>query len=109
MIDIQKITYNDFRYMEIPDGDTSIHELINGNIVRRASRHSIHQIIQFNLMRLRGNYVVNKKLGQVMGAPMDVTFDDDNAPQPDVFFIKKEREKIIEMNEPVWGAPDLII
>jgi Uma2 family endonuclease len=105
MIDIQKITYNDFRSMEIPDGDTSIYELINGNIVRRASRHSIHQIIQFNLMRLMGNYVVNKKLGQVMGAPMDVIFDDDNAPQP----IKKECEKIIEMNGSVWGAPDLII
>ena len=26
-----------------------------------------------------------------------------------VFFIKKEREKIIELEEPVWGAPDLII
>jgi Uma2 family endonuclease len=109
MIDVQKITYDDFRYMEIPDGDTSIYELINGNIVRRGSPHSIHQIIQFNLMRLIGNYVVDKKIGQVMGAPMDVFFDDDNAPQPDIFFIKKEREKIIEMNGLVWGAPDLII
>ncbi len=109
MIDVQKITYNDFRYMEIPDGDTSIYELINGNIVRRSSPHSIHQIIQFNLMRLLGNYIVEKKLGQLMDAPMDVIFDDDNATQPDVFFIKKEREKIIEMNGPVWGAPDLVI
>jgi Uma2 family endonuclease len=109
MVGAKKITYNDFRHMEIPDGDTSIYELINGNIVRRASPYSIHQIIQFNLMRLIGNYVVNNKLGQVMGAPMDVVFDDDNTPQPDVFFIKKEREKIIERNGPVWGAPDLIV
>jgi Uma2 family endonuclease len=109
MVNIQKITYSDFRYMDIPDGDTSIYELINGNIVRRSSPHSIHQIIQSNLMRLIGNYVVEKKAGRVMGAPMDVVFDDENSPQPDVFFIKKEREKIIEYNGPVWGAPDLII
>ena len=37
MITVQKMTYDDFRYMEIPDGDTSIYELINGNIVRGAS------------------------------------------------------------------------
>jgi Uma2 family endonuclease len=109
MVNIQKITYSDFRYMDIPDGDTSIYELINGNIARRSSPHSIHQIIQSNLMRLIGNYVVEKKAGRVMGAPMDVVFDDENSPQPDVFFIKKEREKIIEYNGPVWGAPDLII
>jgi Uma2 family endonuclease len=109
MIDVQKITYDDFRYMEIPDGDTSIYELINGNIVRRGSPHSIHQIIHFRLVHVIGNYVVDKKIGHLMYAPMDVIFDDDNAPQPDVFFIKKEREKIIELNGPVWGAPDLII
>ena len=109
MIDVQKITYDDFRYMEIPDGDTSIYELINGNIVRRSSPHSIHQIIHFRLVHVIGNYVVDKKIGHLMYAPMDVIFDDDNAPQPDVFFIKKEREKIIELNGPVWGAPDLII
>ena len=109
MLDVQKITYNDFRYMEIPDGDTSIYELINGNIVRRSSPHSIHQIVHFRLTILVGNYVLSKNLGQVMYAPMDVIFDDENAPQPDIFFIKKEREKIIELNGPVWGAPDLIV
>ncbi len=109
MIDVQKITYNDFRYMEIPDGDTSIYELINGNIVRRSSPHSIHQVIVSNLNVLLRSYIDPKKLGRVLIAPLDVIFDDDNATQPDVFFIKKEREKIIEMNGPVWGAPDLVI
>jgi Uma2 family endonuclease len=109
MILTKKMTYEEFRNMEIPDGDTSIYELISGNIMRRSSPHSIHQIVQANLMRHFGNYAFDKQLGRVLGAPLDVVFSDDDSVQPDVFFIKKEREKIIEWNGPVWGSPDLIV
>ncbi len=109
MVLTEKIIYDSFRHMDIPNGDTSIYELLNGNIVRRASPHSIHQIIVVNLCALLRQYVLSKELGLVLIAPLDVVFDDDNAPQPDVFFIKKERLKIIEFDGPVWGAPDLIV
>lgn len=109
MILTKKMTYEEFRYMEIPDGDTSIYELINGNIMRRSSPHSIHQIVQANLMRHLGNCAFDNQLGRVLGAPLDVVFSDEDSVQPDVFFIKKEREKIIEWNGPVWGSPDLIV
>ena len=109
MVLTKKMTYEAFRYMEIPDGDTSIYELINGNIMRRSSPHSRHQIVQANLMRHLGNFVAERQLGRVLGAPMDVVFSDEDATQPDVFFIKKEREKIIEWDGPVWGSPDLIV
>ena len=109
MILTDKMTYNEFRGMEIPDGDTSIYELINGNIMRRSSPHSEHQIVQANLMRLFGIFVIGKQLGRILGAPMDVVFSDDDCTQPDVFFIKKEREKIIERQGPVWGSPDLCV
>jgi Uma2 family endonuclease len=105
----KKMTYEEFRYMEIPDDDTSIYELINGNIMRRSSPHSIHQIVQANLMRHLGNCAFDKQLGRVLGAPLDVVFSDEDSVQPDVFFIKQEREKIIEWNGPVWGSPDLIV
>ena len=109
MVLTRKMTYQEFRQMEIPDGDTSIYELINGNIMRRSSPHSRHQIVQANLMRHLGNFVFDNQLGRVLGAPMDVVLSDNDSPQPDVFFIKKEREKIIEWEGPVWGSPDLII
>jgi Uma2 family endonuclease len=109
MVATKKITYNDFRHMEIPDGDTSIYELINGNIVRRASPHSIHQVIVVNLCALLRQYVLSKNIGRVLVAPLDVVFDDDNTTQPDVFIIKKERDKIVEYSGPVWGAPDLVV
>ena len=109
MVLTKKMTYDAFRYMEIPDGDTSIYELINGNIMRRACPHSIHQIVQSNLMRQIGNFVFDKQLGRVLGAPLDVVFSDEDNVQPDVFFIKHDREKIIEWDGPVWGSPDLIV
>ena len=110
MVGIQKkITYTDFRHMEIPDGDTSIYELINGQILCKSPLVSLHQITISNLVVSLGKHIHIKNLGRVLIAPLDVIFDDDNAPQPDVFFIRKEREKIIELNGSVWGAPDLII
>ena len=109
MVLTNQMTYEAFRNMEIPEGDTSIYELINGNIMRRASPHSRHQIVQANLMRHLGNFVFDKQLGRVLGAPLDVVFSENDATQPDVLFIKKEREKIIEWDGPVWGSPDLIV
>jgi Uma2 family endonuclease len=109
MILTNKMTYEEFRNMEIPDGDTSIYELISGNIMRRSSPHSIHQIVQANLLRHLGNYALDKQLGRVLGALSDVVLSAEDSVQPDVFFIKQEREKIIEWISPVWGSPDLIV
>ena len=95
--------------MEIPDGDTSMYELFEGKVIKKAPLPSIHQIISANLIFLLGNYVHYKNAGQLLISPLDVIFDNENSPQPDIFFIKKEREKIIELNGLVWGAPDLII
>ena len=109
MIRAKKMTYEEFRYMEIPDDDTSIYELINGNIMRRASPHSEHQMVVGNIYSKMKVFADEKALGRVLMAPLDVVFAADNGVQPDVFFIKKEREKIIERRGPVWGSPDLIV
>ena len=109
MILTDKMTYNEFRDMEIPDGDTSIYELINGNIMRRSSPHSEHQMIAGNIYSKFRQFSEEKQLGRVLISPLDVVFSDDDCTQPDVFFIKKEREKIIERQGPVWGSPDLCV
>jgi Uma2 family endonuclease len=106
--EVRKMTYEEFRYLEIPDGDTSIYELINGIIMRRSSPHSEHQVTQAHVLGLIYNFLLTNKLGRVLGAPLDVVFSDEDSAQPDVLFIKKEREKIIERGGPVWGSPDLI-
>ncbi len=107
--EIEKMTYAEFRYWEIPDGDNTIYELISGIIMRRSSPHSEHQIAQSNIFLSMGSFVRDNSLGRVIAAPLDVVFSDDNSVQPDLLFIQKDREKIIERGGPVWGSPDLIV
>jgi Uma2 family endonuclease len=106
---ISKVKYEQFREMEIPDGDTHIYELLNGEIVKRASPNSPHQNLHAELFVILGSYVKQNKLGKFYSAPFDVVLDDENVPQPDIFFISKERSFIIDPEGPVMGAPDLII
>ena len=106
---VEKIKYEQFREMEIPDGDTNIYELINGEIVRRSSPNSPHQRLSLKLIRALDRHIFGNQLGELFHPPFDVVLDDENVTQPDLLFISKKRAFIISKNGPVMGAPDLII
>jgi Uma2 family endonuclease len=106
----KKITWSAFRDMEIPEGDTSIYELINGEIVKRASPNSPHQRVSFKLSTIFGIYNKKKKAGEFFHAPYDVYFDELTAGvQPDLLFVSNERTFIIHENNGIVGAPDMIV
>jgi len=106
----KKMTWAEFKDMEIPDGDTSIYELINGEIVKRASPNSPHQEASFLLSGFFFMYNLKKKVGRFFSAPFDVFFDEETAGvQPDILFVSKERDFIIKENNGIVGAPDLIV
>ncbi len=106
----KKISWEEFRDMDIPEGDTSIYELINGEIVKRSSPNSPHQEASGNLYLEIGNFNRKKKLGRLYHAPYDVYFDENSAGiQPDILFVSKERDFIIKKDNGIIGAPDLII
>jgi Uma2 family endonuclease len=105
-----KITWADFRDMEIPEGDTSIYELINGQIVKRASPNSPHQRASFRLSVEFGIFNKKKKAGEFFAAPFDVYLDEENAGiQPDLLFVSKERSFIVQENNGIVGTPDLVV
>lgn len=105
----KKMKYEQFRDIEIPDGDTNIYELINGEIVKRASPNSPHQRLSMKLIRVLDKHIFDNQLGELFHPPLDVVLDDENVPQPDIIFISKERDFIIPADGPIMGAPDLII
>jgi Uma2 family endonuclease len=105
----KKMKYEQFRDMEIPDGDTNIYELINGEIEKRASPNTPHQDLHSELFGFLFVFNKKNKLGKLYSAPFYVVLDDENVPQPDIFFISKERNFIILADGPIMGAPDLII
>ena len=106
----KKLTWAEFREMDIQEGDTSIYELINGEIVKRASPNTPHQSASVNLTLLFGIFIKKKKLGKLFHAPYDVYLDEHNAGiQPDLLFVSKERDFIIVEGNGIVGTPDLVV
>jgi Uma2 family endonuclease len=100
-----KLTYDD--YLNLPD-DGRRHEIIDGEHYMTPSPQTRHQIVSRNLERILLNYAEENDCGQILDAPVDVVLSDTTIVQPDILFVRKEREHIIKRNF-IEGAPDLII
>ena len=94
-------------YATIPFGAPN-YQLIEGDLVMAPSPGTFHQDIAGKLYRIIGRFLDEQPVGRVFIAPLDVHLSDINIYQPDVFFIRKENESIIEEHG-IEGAPDLVI
>lgn len=99
------LTYADYARLTPPDNGN--YELHNGKIIYMPSPLDIHQKISMNLSAALHFHVKNNQLGQVRTAPLDVKLTENDTVQPDILFIKKDRENIIDGI--VKGAPDVIV
>ncbi|MFN3531074.1 MAG: Uma2 family endonuclease [Candidatus Brocadia sp.] len=100
----KRMTYDD--YLKIDDNNR--YEILNGELHMVPAPSTDHQGVSRNLEFLIWNFVKGKGLGKVFYAPVDVVFDDDEVFQPDIVFIKSERQGIISKNA-IQGVPDLIV
>ncbi len=106
----RKITYREFREMEFDDNDPYWYELLNGVLVRKSAPHILHQRISKKLFRLLESFVLEKKLGEVFYAPVDVVLSADSAPQPDLMYVSHANAAVLDEEEGVInGAPDLVV
>ncbi len=105
----KKMTWQQFRGMELPEGDNFIYELINGILMRRSSPSLIHHDVSRNLERKLDKFLLEKPIGKFYHAPVDVYLDDNNSIVPDLSFIKNERLFLTENKDYIAGAPDLIV
>ena len=95
----ERVTYQEFLAMEIPDDDNYIYELLNGEIVKYSAPESKHQIVSANLFRKLDGHVFKKKLGRVLYAPISVFLGEYSAPQPDLLFVSTQNQEIIQQKE----------
>ncbi|OHB99635.1 MAG: hypothetical protein A2Z57_09030 [Planctomycetes bacterium RIFCSPHIGHO2_12_39_6] len=100
----QKWTYGD--YLQIDDNNR--YEIYKGELIMVPAPSSWHQRYSRNIEFLMWSYVKEKGLGEVLYAPLDVIFTEDNVYQPDIVFVSKENMHIIK-DRGVFGAPDLIV
>ncbi len=100
----KQYTYED--YEKLPEG--APYQLIGGELIMTPSPVPYHQIIsrriEFELLK----FVEDRKLGEVIDAPMDVYLSETETYQPDIIFISTERMNIIGEKK-IEAAPDLVI
>lgn len=84
------------------------YQLIEGEFVMTPAPSPFHQIISANLFKAIAKFVDGKAAGIALYSPLDVYLGDENALQPDIVFISKQRQDIIE-NDGIHGAPDMVI
>ncbi len=104
-----KFTYED--YKSLPESETKRYELLEGELVMVPSPTEYHQRISGNLEFILRQFVRERDLGRVYDAPLDVVLgegEEREVVQPDIFFISKERSRIIAEEE-IRGAPDLVV
>ncbi len=83
-------------------------ELIDGVMIMPSPPTYAHERLQIFLLRLIGEFVERNELGEVLGSRTAVELEKNQAPEPDLLFVAKERAEIIR-KEGVFGAPDLVI
>ncbi|MFN3480770.1 MAG: Uma2 family endonuclease [Thermodesulfovibrionales bacterium] len=91
-------------YKILPEG--APYQLIEGELVMTPAPNPRHQLISANIFEKIREFT--KQLGMTLYSPIDVYLGRENAYQPDIIFISKERQDIIQ-EDGIYGAPDLVI
>jgi len=100
-----KFTYAEYR--TLPETGPR-YQLIEGDLVMSPSPTLYHQRLVGRLHRDLATFVMVHRLGEVFLAPLDVIFDDENVPQPDLAFVSASQINIIAP-EGLRGAPALCV
>jgi Uma2 family endonuclease len=99
------LTYAD--YAALPD-DGHRYQLLEGELVMTPSPNAHHQQVSLRLASRLLDHVEEYGLGLVFNAPLDVTLDEHNVVQPDIFFVSQARSGILQ-GDRIVGAPDLCV
>ena len=102
---VERITAEEF-FRVAPEDRKA--ELIDGVLIMPSPPSDAHERLQIFLLRLIGEFAEQNNLGEVRGSRTAVELDEDQAPEPDVLFVARERADIIK-DAGVFGSPDLVV
>ena len=102
---VVKFTYED--YLATPSDER--YELLDGDLIMVPAPNLKHQKVQGRLHYRLIQFILERKLGELLLAPCDVYLSDTNVVQPDLLFVSRKREHLLSDGQKVQGAPDLVI
>ncbi len=100
-----RLTYQD--YLELPD-DGKRYEIIDGELYVNPAPNVRHQRIVRVVFRHLDRYFEDHGSGEVLTAPTDVVFDDEDITQPDLLVVKSDRAGVVTEKN-LQGAPNIAI
>jgi Uma2 family endonuclease len=101
----RRLTYEE--YKQLPDDER--YELLEGELVLTPAPTHRHQRILSRLFLRLGLFVEERRLGEVLTAPIGVVFSADTTLQPDLLYTSRDQGSTDDLNQDFQGAPDLII
>jgi Uma2 family endonuclease len=99
-----KFTYQD--YLQLPEDRR--YEIVDGDLFLTPAPGTYHQRLSARLQYLLTRRVRETGEGEIFNAPCDLVLSETDVVQPDILFIAKGRERIVE-EKYVSAAPDLVI
>lgn len=100
-----RFTYQDYCLMP----EDKRYEVIEGELLVTPAPSVRHQTILSRIWFKVMAHVEAESLGRVLSAPTDVILSEENVVQPDVLFVAKRRQGILNPTGGVQGAPDLAV
>src|SRR5438445_8163669 len=100
----RRYTYDEL-IAEMPETNLP-HELWDGELLMAPAPFFQHQKIAFRMHKRLDEWVDQRDLGEVVGAPIDMVLSPHRVVQPDVAFIAKARLSIIQ--RAIVGPADLV-
>jgi Uma2 family endonuclease len=101
----KSISYEDFCWL-VKDGQKA--DLIDGVIYMASPDNMDANLLSAWLIRLLGDYIELKNLGELAHSRAAFRLDNKNAPEPDIAFIARDRCHLIQRGG-VEGPPDVAI
>ena len=102
-----KYTVDD--YLRVSETSKERYELIDGELHVAPSPSFWHQKTSKRLLYEIDRFVEDRKLGELVYAPLDVILSPVDVLQPDLLFISNEWQGVITERGAIHGAPDLVV
>lgn len=105
-VEVAEFMTADQFFEDAPEGQKA--ELINGVLYMMTPPSDEHEQLQLFLLTLIRLFVEENELGEVRGSRTAVQIDAINAYEPDIMFVARDREHIVQ-SKGVFGAPNLVV
>lgn len=99
-------TYEEFA--RLPD-DGNRYEVIAGDLYVTPAPSSLHQRVSARLSAIMEHFCEEQGAGVAFHAPYDVIFGDGDYMEPDLIFVRREREDEVIQDHAAVAAPDLVV